>query len=96
MLRMDNAPMSLCRLVQWYETINASLSPNLMKSSCLLEVHLETSAHIKLKTECLSSLSLFVLREFRVFRQLLMTRFVLEEEMDKSSYSMLIKISANH
>jgi hypothetical protein len=95
MLRMDNVLMSLCRLVQWYETINASPSPNLVKSSCSLEVHLETFVPIKLRTECLSSLNQFVLREFKAFRQLLMTRFVSEEEMDKLSYSTLTKTSVN-
>jgi hypothetical protein len=32
---MDSAPMSHCRLEQWWETINASHSQNQTKSSCL-------------------------------------------------------------
>lgn len=65
-----------------------------MRSSCSLEVNLEISAPIKLKTECSCSASRYVPRELKAFRLLLKTKFALEVEMDKLYSSTLIRISA--
>ena len=54
------------------------------------------SVHTRSKIKCLFLVNLFVPKVSNPFKLLPMIRFVLVVEMDKSFYSMLIKISANH
>ena len=90
-----HASMNQCKLGLWLETTLAWLFRSQMKNFCLQELNLEIFAVSKLRIRCLSLLNQFVLRVSKLFKQLLLIRFVSEEVMDRSYYSMLTKISVN-